>query len=254
MKIPKLIEEHKSVFGAYSTMALSNVETVLNHIAERAGLDRYEWDEEHGMEDYWKYPVMQCLSRPCPIPSDVLLDVRDRLFRSFPFLKIMAENQRVYKNSRERAERAEICNEDIFDVLNNALRVLKAYRDTCSHFLIENQIWADDSKMLRYNECPLASMVNQYYTAALRITKERYGYETRDLAFIQDRRFKQEPERDASGKVKKKAVSDLDFFLSLVALNGDSNKRLHLSGWGGGSADMSVLGEEVCQCVPLQTT
>ena len=87
MKIPKLIEEHKSVFGAYLTMALSNVEMVLNHIAERAGLDKYEWDEDHGVEDYWKYPVMQCLGRkdkPWPILSDVLLDVRNRLYRSFP--------------------------------------------------------------------------------------------------------------------------------------------------------------------------
>ncbi len=235
MKIPKLIEEHKSVFGAYLTMALSNVETVLNHIAERAGLDKYEWDEDHRVEDYWKYPVMQCLGRkdkPCPIPSDVLLDVRNRLFRSFPFLKIMAENQRDYRNAKGKVECVEINESDIFVVLNNSFRVLKAYRDTCSHFLIENRIWEDDSEMLWRNECPLASMVNQYYTVALRITKERYGYETRDLTFIQKRRFKQEPEKDASGKVKKKAVSDLDFFLSLVALNGDSNKRLHLSGWG----------------------
>ncbi len=235
MKIPKLIEEHKSVFGAYSTMALSNVETVLNHIAERAGLDRYEWYAGPGAEDYWEHPVMQCLTGRDEvefIPSDVLLDVRDRLFRSFPFLKIMAENQRDYRNSRERAERVEISESDIFDVLNNSFRVLKAYRDTCSHFLIENQIWADDSKMLKYNECPLASMVNQYYTAALRVTKERYGYETRDLTFIQKRRFKQEPEKDASGNVKKKAVPNLDFFLSLVAINEDSNRRLHLSGWG----------------------
>lgn len=235
MKIPKLIEEHKSVFGAYLTMALSNVETVLNHIAERAGLDRYEWNEEHGAEDYWEHPVMQYLAESDElefIPSDVLLDVRDRLFRSFPFLKIMAENQRDYRNSRERAERVEINESDIFDVLNNSFRVLKAYRDTCSHFLIENQIWEDDSKMLKYNECPLASMVNQYYTVALRVTKERYGYETRDLTFIQKRRFKQEPEKDASGNVKKNTVPDLDFFLSLVALNGDGRKRLHLSGWG----------------------
>lgn len=235
MEIPKLIEEHKSVFGAYSTMALSNVETVLNHIAERAGLDRYEWYAGPGAEDYWEHPVMQCLTGRDEvgfIPSDVLLDVRDRLFRSFPFLKIMAENQRDYRNSRERVERVEISESDIFDVLNNSFRVLKAYRDTCSHFLIENQIWEDDSKMLKYNECPLASMVNQYYTVALRVTKERYGYETRDLTFIQKRRFKQEPEKDASGNVKKNAVPDLDFFLSLVALNGDGRKRLHLSGWG----------------------
>lgn len=235
MKIPKLIEEHKSVFGAYLTMALSNVETVLNHIAERAGLDKYEWDEDHRVEDYWKYPVMQCLGRkdkPCPIPSDVLLDVRNRLFRSFPFLKIMAENQRDYRNAKGKVECVEINESDIFVVLNNSFRVLKAYRDTCSHFLIENRIWEDDSEMLWRNECPLASMVNQYYTAALRVTKERYGYETRDLTFIQKRRFKQEPEKDASGKVKKKAVPDLAFFLSLVALNGDGRKRLHLSGWG----------------------
>ena len=235
MKIPKLIEEHKSVFGAYLTMALSNVETVLNHIAERAGLDGYDRDRGPGVEDYWEHPVMQCLCRkdkPRSIPSDVLLDVRNRLFRSFPFLKIMAENQRDYRNAKGKVECVEINESDIFVVLNNSFRVLKAYRDTCSHFLIENRRWEDDSEMLWRNECPLASMVNQYYTVALRITKERYGYETRDLTFIQKRRFKQEPEKDASGKVKKKAVSDLDFFLSLVALNGDSNKRLHLSGWG----------------------
>lgn len=187
MKIPKLIEEHKSVFGAYSTMALSNVVTVLNHIAERTGLDGYERDKGPGVEDYWKHPVMQCLGRkdkPCPIPSDVLLDVRNRLSRSFPFLRIMAENRRAYRNAKGEVERVEISESDIFDVLNNSFRVLKAYRDTCSHFLIENQIWEDDSKMLWRNECPLASMVNQYYTVALRITKERYGYETRDLTFI----------------------------------------------------------------------
>lgn len=241
MRIPKLIEEHKSVFGAYLTMALSNVETVLNHIAERAELDRYEWDEDHGVEDYWEHPVMQYLvenDKPWSIPSDVLLDVRNRLFRSFPFLKIMAENQRNYRNSRERAERVEISKSDIFVVLNNSFRVLKAYRDTCTHYLIENRIWEDDSKMLKYNECPLAAMVNQYYTAALRVTKERYGYETRDLAFIQDRQFVPEKDRNGKtivtkyGKEKKKVVPDLDFFLSLEAINGDSNKRLHLSGWG----------------------
>lgn len=243
MKIPKLIEEHKSVFGAYLTMALSNVEMVLNYIAERAELDRYEWDEDHGVEDYWKYPVMQCLGekdKPWSIPSDVLLDVRNRLFRSFPFLKIMAENRRAYRNAKGEVECVEISKSDIFVVLNNSFRVLKAYRDTCTHYLIENRIWEDDSKMLMRSECPLAAMVNQYYTSALRVTKERYGYETRDLAFIQDRRVKFVPEKDRNGKTiiteygkeKKKAVPDLDFFLSLVAINEDSNKRLHLSGWG----------------------
>lgn len=243
MKIPKLIEEHKSVFGAYSTMALSNVVTVLNHIAERTGLDGYERDRDPGVEDYWEHPVMQYLvenDKPWSIPSDVLLDVRNRLFRSFPFLKIMAENRRAYRNAKGKVECVEISKSDIFVVLNNSFRVLKAYRDTCTHYLIENRIWEDDSKMLMYNECPLAAMVDQYYTAALRVTKERYGYETRDLTFIQDRRVKFVPVKDRNGKTiiteygkeKKKAVPDLDFFLSLVAINEDSNRRLHLSGWG----------------------
>lgn len=49
----------------------------------------------------------------------------DRLQDYFPFLRIMAENQRVYANKQYGQKRLEVNSSDIHDVLDRMFRVLK---------------------------------------------------------------------------------------------------------------------------------
>ena len=155
--------------------------------------------------------------------------IMDRLQAYFPFLRIMAENQRVYANKQYGQKRLEVNSSDIHDVLDRMFRVLKKYRDTTTHYVVEDSCWDDGSKFLTRNEQVLAVMLNKYYDVALRDVKARYAYKTEALAFIQNHRYKMSRGQDGRRKVE----SDLNFFLSLVAVNGDTTSgRLHLSGVG----------------------
>lgn len=209
-------------------MALMNAQMVLDYIQQKA-----EIEGELEKEDLWKHPVMNYL-REVKYNGDNNPEktqfIFEKLFRCFPFLKIMGENQRDYNNNKANTRKRQNvdCN-DLWYVLNSMLRVLKAYRDSTTHYIIEDNKWDDGSDFLMKSEQPLAGMVNSYYTVAMRNTSEKYSYDTKALAFIQDHRMKKV--RSADGG-RPKMVVDTDFFLSMQNQNGDKTGRLHLSGVG----------------------
>ena len=89
MRIPQLIAQNKPVFGTYATMALKNVQIVLDHIQKIESLQ--DQMPERGPEDFWVHPVMQFFyseryaTNVDPEKADA---IKERLFRNFPFLKI----------------------------------------------------------------------------------------------------------------------------------------------------------------------
>lgn len=240
MKIPKIIEHHKHIFASYTAMALMNVQTVLNHIQKVTAVDGVLDNE-----NYWEHPIVQLLNsrNSHSIAPEKEQEVMNKLLRHFPFLKIMAENQRIFNNKRKgdnsiRTKRLEICNNDLYYPLEQCLRVLKKYRDYTTHSYIQDDSWNDGSRFLK-GESALSSIINNYYNVALRNVKDRYQYNTAQLAFIQDHRLKNV--RDEDGKWRK--VLDCDFFLSIQHSNGDKSHIelhngttkidvLHLSGVG----------------------
>ncbi len=228
MKIPKLIEENKPLFGTYSAMALMNIETVLNHIQKMAEI---EGELPEKPEDYWECPVMVYLNPKVKNISkspEKTMCIMDKLMECFPFLRIMAEFQRDYSNKKNNEKRVEVNASDLFWVLNNLFRVIKTYRDTTAHYYFKDSRWEDGSSFLSKNEQPISFSVNDYYTVALRYVKDKYNYSTADLAFIQDYRYKDVKEL---GTRPCKRL-DLEFFLSMQAFNGDKTGKLHLSGVG----------------------
>ena len=132
MRIPQLIAQNKPVFGTYATMALKNVQIVLDHIQKIESLQ--DQMPERGPEDFWVHPVMQFFyseryaTNVDPEKADA---IKERLFRNFPFLKIMAENQRDYRCNKDNkgkrgyrnnnidSSNLEINGSDIYYVLNN---------------------------------------------------------------------------------------------------------------------------------------
>lgn len=243
MKIPNLIESKKDVFGAYSVMALKNAQMVLDYIRRVADIGeeyeainyfyfRYE-NKKPKEEDLWEHPVMNYLeaaSKKSVDAPEKTQFIFEKLFKCFPFLKIMGENQRDYSNNKPNTRKRQNvdCN-DLWYVLNNMLRVLKTYRDCTTHYIIDDRKWDDGSDFLAKSEQPLAGMVNSYYTVALRNISEKYSYDTKALAFIQDYRMKKEWRADGG---RPKMVVNTDFFLSMQNKNGDKTGRLHLSGVG----------------------
>ncbi len=233
MKIPNLIESKKDVFGTFSAMALMNAQMVLDYIQQKAGIDDTYDKYGERSENYWLHPVMSYL-RDVKLNGDTNPEktqfVFERLFKCFPFLKIMGDNQREYNNkkSNDRPQQTITCNE-LWYVLDCILKVLKAYRDTTTHYIIRDDKWNDGSDFLKQKEQPLAGMINNYYTVALRNTKDKYGYDVKNLAFIQDNRMKKERGTDGG---RPKMVVDTDFFLSMQSKNDDRTGRLHLSGVG----------------------
>ena len=223
MKIPQLIENNKHLFGTYSTMALMNIRTVFNHIQNIIGIQG-EFDDSN--EKYWEHPVMAHLEKAqtSNVAPEATQTIIEKLLHSFPFLHIMAENQRLFLNKKRNERRAEINSEDIRYILNCLLRVIKAYRDNTTHYLIESNLWKDNSPFLKYSEQPLAIALNKYYDIALRNVKERYTYDTSQLAFIQDYRYKKEIFQD-----KRRTVPNLDFPLSLISKNGSTENVYHIS-------------------------
>ncbi len=228
MKIPELIEKNKHTYGTYSVMALMNINMVLDHIQKLANLDG-EMDEKS--EDYWEHPVMKYIDTRNfgeDTKAEKLQFILTKLQEYFPFVKVMGNIQRENANKKKDAvQRLEVNHTDVYDVLNCAFRVIKAYRDTSTHFLIESKLWEDGSKFLEINEQRLAIVINKYYEIALRKTKEKYNYTTADLAFIQDFRYKKE-KKDG----KPRMLPNLEFFLSMQSINGDKTGMCHLSAVG----------------------
>lgn len=238
MKVPNIIEQHKHVFASYTAMALMNVQTVLNHIQKITAVQGVLENE-----DYWKHPIVQLFNsrNPHSIAPERVQEVMNKLFYHFPFLKIIAQNQLDYNNKKEdksnNKKRVNICANDFYYPLEQCLRVLKKYRDYTMHSYINDDSWNDGSKFLE-GESRLSGIINSYYNVALRNVKERYKYETAQLAFIQDHRLKSV--RGDDGRWRK--VLDCDFFLSMQHPNGDKSHKvlpdgtkldvLHLSGVG----------------------
>lgn len=228
MNIPALVENQKKYFGTYSVMAMLNAQTVLDHIQKVADI---EGEQNENNENLWFHPVMSHLYNAKngydKQPEKTMLII-ERLQSYFPFLKIMAESQREYSNKKNKQNRVEVNSNDIFEVLKRAFGVLKMYRDQTNHYKTYDEKLIDGCEFLTRTELPLSGMINSYYTVALRNIKERYGYKTEDLAFIQDNRYKFV--KDAYGK--RKSQVNTGFFLSLQDYNGDTTKKLHLSGVG----------------------
>ncbi|MDE5986929.1 MAG: type VI-B CRISPR-associated RNA-guided ribonuclease Cas13b [Prevotella sp.] len=228
METPRLIEEKKKYFGTYAVMALLNAQTVLDHIQKIAGIESPAMEKP---EDLWEHPVMKYLydsadNRECR--PEVRLFVMEKLQEYFPFLKIMAENQRDHWNRKNSCQRLEVNSSDIRDVLNMIFRVLKKYRDITTHFMARDNFFDDGSKFLTGTEHPLTIILNKYYDVALRNIKEKYCYTTEDLAFIQNYRMKSTRTPDGGRRM----MANVDFFMSIVAYNGDKSGKLHLSGMG----------------------
>lgn len=228
MNIPALVENQKKYFGTYSVMAMLNAQTVLDHIQKVADI---EGEQNENNENLWFHPVMSHLynaKNGYDKQPEKTMFIIERLQSYFPFLKIMAESQREYSNKKNKQNRVEVNSNDIFEVLKRAFGVLKMYRDQTNHYKTYDEKLIDGCEFLTRTELPLSGMINSYYTVALRNIKERYGYKTEDLAFIQDNRYKFV--KDAYGK--RKSQVNTGFFLSLQDYNGDTTKKLHLSGVG----------------------
>lgn len=229
MDIPKLIEEHKSVFGAYAEMALLNIKTVLDHIQKMADIDG-ALDEKS--EDYWKHPVMLYLKNQGG-QAEKITYIIEKLFECMPFLKIWAEAYRLYDQqnniNNKQSSDLKIGPLHCFIPLNNAIRVIKTYRDACTHLIFHDDRFTDGCDFLKYNEQNMARTINDYYAIALRNIKEKYNYCTKDLAFIQDFRYKKNTDRRPG---KPRMILDMDFFLCMESFNEDKTKKFHLSGVG----------------------
>lgn len=235
MNIPELIENHKSAFGAYSVMALNNIQIVLDYIQEKVSLNPKAVGNfvpaqvRAGAEDLWEHPVIRQLKH-----TNTLKDLRpeatdavmEQLSVHFPFVSILAEQHRLFYN-KTHTPRATVNGEDLFRSLNILFRVIKTYRDYTTHFRENNIHLNIGSNFLKYSEQPVARHINEVYTVALRTIKERLSISTDDLRFIQDHRYEQY--RNERGQ--RASRIDMEFFLSLVSHNGDK-PNIHLSGVG----------------------
>ena len=233
MNRPDLVEKNKHIFGTYAVMAMNNVQMVFEHIRKIAGLPEIT-DDTYRPEDLWTHPVMAVLLKAKngePTDNVTTQLIVEKMLDQFPFLRIMGENQRAYrsKNANHNTADKMLGAEDIYNVMNNVLRVVKAYRDATEHLLFDSTLWNDGSTFLKRNEQVMAGILENYYGVALRNVKERFGYTTDDLRFIQDHRMKNV---HVPGERFPRKTFDLDFFLSIKATNGDRSGKLHLSGEG----------------------
>ena len=209
MNIPALVENQKKYFGTYSVMAMLNAQTVLDHIQKVADI---EGEQKEGKEEeLWGHPVMSHLSNAnngYDKQPEKTMFIIERLQSYFPFLKIMVENQRKHSNGKYKQNRVEVNSYDFYDVLNKIFRVLKMYRDQTNHYKTYDEKLVDGRGFLTGTEQPLSEMISKYYTVALRNTKERYGYKTEDLAFIQDNIKKNHQRR-----IREKEITSKYWFL-----------------------------------------
>ena len=244
MKIQQIIENNKHLFGAYSTMALSNIRNILDHIATLADIENDFYSDS---DSYWYHPCIKIIDPRNNCTDAAKADfVIEKIKSHFPFVPIVAEAQRQsdilrakkqldiavrnrdYQKQEELKHRQKsllsVTNADIYRVLNNMLWVLANYRNQTVHYLISDIKFEDGSDFLNYNEQPLSRMLNNYFTIALRDTANKYSYSPEALSFIQSSRYKTENRRK---------ILDTNFFLSIQHNNSDTNpKNLHLSGVG----------------------
>ncbi len=243
MKIPQIIEDHKQLFGTYSAMALSNIRNILDHIATLGSIEN---NFNPDSDSYWDHPTVAVI-KPNGQNHDSAKEafVMEKLYRYFPFLPIIAEEKRKndavwakkqydwasknrdFKRQQEMLERQKrsltVTAECVYYVLKMVFNVLKAYRDHCAHYMINDPNFLDDSVFLKQNEQPLSKILNAYFTVALRDSAKKYSYSTQSLGFIQDFRYK------AEGRKK---VIDTSFFLSIVSNDANNPKIHHISGVG----------------------
>lgn len=221
MEIPQLIENHKHIFGAYSAMALSNIRTILNHIATLACID-FDPDKDCNYDDYYNHPCMEAINPKNPYKDANKVEfVIEKLKKHFPFMDILAEEERKYDAKKYKRRNMCVTKFHIYYALIKTMWVLQSYRTHTVHYEINDKNFNDDSNILKFDEEPLSEMLNGYFTVALRDAAKKYSYPTEALAFIQNHRYKIS---------KKKAVLDTDFFLSIQHPNG--TEKLHLSGVG----------------------
>ena len=138
MNRPNLVESNKHIFGTYAVMAMNNVQLVFEHIRKMACLPE-NIDESYRPEDLWTHPVMAELLKAKkgePTDNATIQLIVDKMLDQFPFLRIMGENQRAYrskkddkKDSKKSTAEKMLGAEDIYNVMNSVLRVVKAYRD-----------------------------------------------------------------------------------------------------------------------------
>ncbi len=223
MNIPKLIEEQKHVYGTYSVMAWFNIRTVLDYIQKSAGIKGYLPKDKQ--EDYWLHPTLLCLITK-NIPEKIIY-VQNKLMQHFPFLKYIMEEKRTRNNKQFCTKHLDARSEDLYKILSYALQVLKTYRDATSHFVFNDPRLNGKSDFWNEYELDIAKSIDILYTNSLRGIKEKYGYTTEKLTFIQGYRYKEE-RKDG----KRLMRPNLDFFLSMLSYNGDVNRRYHLSAVG----------------------
>lgn len=227
MKIPALIEENKYLFGTYSVMALNNAKIVLDYISKKLALTRALADDEQ--ESLMFHEVITMLKNEAKTAKpEALQFATDALKKSFPFIEILAEAERKYNNKRleRRFQRPNINESDIYKALNKLLWILKTYRNYTTHYKEVNDNFNSGSDFLMYDEQPTAYNVEEVLTVALRKLKDRFSLETDDLRFLQDNRY---IKTRVNGKLL--TQNNMEFFLSLVAENGEHGKK-HLSGVG----------------------
>lgn len=238
MEIPQLIENHKHIFGAYSAMALSNIRTILNHIATLACID---FDPDDKKDDYWKHPCMEAVNLKNQYKDAKKEEfVMEKLKHHFPFAPVIAEayRQDQAKRTKDKADKARfegnygkladlnkklkalqcVSNTDIYYLLKKLFSLLKNYRNHTAHYEINDMCFDNGSDLLIHSEQPLSYMLNSYFTVALRDAAKKYSYSTEALAFIQNHRHKKDKKLDTN------------FFLSIQHKNGTD--KLHLSGVG----------------------
>ena len=222
MNIPSLIEQNKPIFAAYTTMAITNIATVFNHIRNILNIAPGEKDDGDAMHEHSLMKLLETASKRSA-DVELLLSVVERLRKQMPFLAVMEETGR--KKSRNTKQSEDI--KYLYNILKNIFYVLKLYRDFSEHTVFEDKRLSDTHNVWR-NEREVAQLINKYFEVALRNAKDRFGYETAQLAFIQDHRYKKESDSRSS---RPKMVPDTSFFLSMLSPAGGPGDY-HLSGAG----------------------
>lgn len=226
MNIPALVDSQKKYFGTYSVMAMLNAQMVLDHIQKVLDIEDNDNKKD---ENLWDHPVMKYLedaAKGCDTRPEKTLLLQEKLLAYFPFLKVMAENQKDYFNKKKHTNRLEVNASDIHGAFDSVLRVLKTFRDASTHLVFKDDRLNDDNWFAQKLEPRVATIINKYYDVALRNTKERYGYTTADLAFLQDHRYKK-----TIVEGKRCTLPNNNFFLSMVSYSQQA-RRSHLSGVG----------------------
>lgn len=178
MNIPSLIEQNKPIFAAYTTMAITNIATLFNHIRNILNIAPGEKDDGDAMHEHSLMKLLETASKRSA-DVELLLSVVERLRKQMPFLAVMEEIGR--KKSRNSKQSEDI--KYLYNILKNIFFVLKLYRDFSEHTVFEDKRLSDTHNVWR-NERDVAQLINKYFEVALRNAKDRFCYETAQLAFI----------------------------------------------------------------------